>query len=235
MPDRTEPSRRSRLVTLSLEGLAVLAGVLLAFSVESYGESSDDQERVARMLVALAAELDVHADRLSSRIRADEEELNTIDSLFAAVVLPAEGVTPSVVDVTRAIERIGPKVIEPYQTGALDDLLLSGGLTLVEDQGIRQSILEYSRMLSHETAAQENGVDFWNDHLSPYYFEYGSLGRFLAADRLGLDAPPPVSGAFVRSRHFANLLGERRAIVNRLKNARVALGVQVDSLRHLLR
>jgi hypothetical protein len=207
-------------VTLSLEGLAVLAGVLLAFSVESYGESRDDQERVARMLVALDAELDVNADRLSSRIRADEEELNTIDSLFAAVVLPAEGVTPSVVDVTRAIERIGPKV---------------GGLTLVEDQGIRQSILEYSRMLSHETAAQENGVDFWNDHLSPYYFEYGSLGRFLAADRLGLDAPPPVSGAFVRSRHFANLLGERRAIVNRLKNARVALGVQVDSLRHLLR
>jgi hypothetical protein len=222
-------------VTLSLEGLAVLAGVLLAFSVESYGQARDDQERAARMLVALDAELDVNAGRLSSRIEADDEELNVIDSLFVAVVLPAEGVTPSVDAVTGAIERIGPKVVQPFQTGALDDLLLSGGLTLVDDQQVRQGILEYSRMLTYETAAQENGVDFWNDHLSPYYFEYGNLGHFLAADRLDLDAPPPVSGAFVRSRKFANLLGERRAIVNRLREARVSLRTQVDSLRQLLR
>ena len=225
----------ARFLSLLLEGIAVLAGVLLAFSVESYGQARDDRNRAARMLAALDGELEVNANRLTMRTEADEEELNDIDSLFVYVVLPAAGVTPSLDDLTEAIERVGPKVLQPYQTGALDDFLLSGGLTLVEDQRVRQGVLDYARQLDLEAAAQENGVDFWNDHLSPYYFQHGNLGRFLAAEDLGLDAPPPVYEAFVRSRQFANLLGERRATVNRLMLARVDLAAQIDSLRLLLR
>ena len=228
-------SRGRRAVALVLQGLAVLAGVLLAFTVESYGQVRDDRARAARMLVALDAELDVTASTLASRIERDEGELNLIDSFFVAVVLPAAEVSPSIDDVAGLVEEIGPKVTVPYQTGALDDLLLSGGLILVEDQSVRQGILEYSRSLTQEAAAQENGVLFWNDHLSPYYFEFGNLGHFLAADRLGLEAPPPVMEAFVRSREFANLLGERRATVNRLRQARVRLLAQIEALGPLLR
>lgn len=235
MTARPDSTRGARLLVILLEGLAVLAGVLLAFSVESYGQAREDRERVARMLSALESELDVNARRLDARIEADEDEITDIDSLFVAVILPAAGITPSIEDVTEAIVRMGPKVIEPYQTGALDDVLLSGGLNLIEDQRVRQGVLEYSRVLENEAAAQENGVDFWNDHLSPYYFEFGNLGQFLAGDRLGLEAPPPVREAFVRSRHFANLVGERRAILNRLRLARVDLRAQIDSVRPLLR
>ena len=117
----------------------------------------------------------------------------------------------------------------PYQTGALDDLLLSGGLALVEDQNVRQVILEYSRLLSREAAAQENAVSFWNEHMSPYVFEYGDISRSLVADRLGLSAPPPVLEAFVNSRQFANIL-----ILNRLRSARRNLRTQIDSVRPLL-
>lgn len=235
MTERSNRSWGARLLALILQGLAVLAGVLLAFAVDSYGQTRDNRERAARMLTALDSELEVNAGRLDILIQTDEEALAYIDSIFAAVVLPATDITPSIEDITGVIEGNGPMVIQPYQTGALDDLLLSGGLTLVEEQRVREAILDYSRFLSREEAAQDNGVSFWNEHLSPYYFEYGNLGRFLVADRLGLSAPPPVSEAFVRSRQFANLLGERRAIVNRLRIARLNLRAQIDSVRSLLR
>ena len=235
MRARTDRPRWRRPLSLVLDGLAVLAGVLLAFSVESWGQSRDDQARVQRMLAALEAELGVVGLELATRIESDETELAQIDTLFATVILPDGSVEPSAEDVSVMIESIGPRVIEPYQTGALDDLLISGGLTLVGDQQLRQGILEYSRSLRLEESRQENGVDFWNDHLSPYYFRYGDLGQFLVADPLGLQGPPPVTDAFVGAREFANLLGERRAITNRLRAARLGLQAQIDSLTRLLR
>ena len=71
----------------------------------------------------LDAELEANVGRLEARIEADEQELIDIDSLFVAVILPEAGITPSMEAVTGAIRQIGPKVIQPYQTGALDDLL----------------------------------------------------------------------------------------------------------------
>lgn len=214
----------------------MLGGVLLAFAVDSYGQNREDAERVARMLTAVGAELEVNATRLSGRIAADEQEVSDIDSLFVTVTLVPEASAASVTgsDVTRMTQRVGPKVLEPYQTGALDDLVLSGGLNLIRDQVLRQAILNYSQRMSEERAAQENGVDFWNDHLSPYYFEHGNIAQFLVGEGLGLQTPPPDVGAFVRSREFANLLGERRAIVNRLRIARETLMEEIDSLRLLL-
>ena len=220
---------------LGLEGLAVLGGVLLAFSVESWGQSVEQQARARRMLTALEAELGVVRLELATRMEADETELVLIDNLFATVILPDGRVTPSEDDVSAMIESIGPRVIEPYQTGALDDLLISGGLTLVDDQQLRQRILDYSRGLRLEESRQENAVDFWNDHLSPYYFRFGDLARFLVPDSLGLQAPRPVTDAFVGARAFANLLSERRAISNRLVAARRGLQEQIDSLTRLLR
>jgi hypothetical protein len=235
MTERANRRWGPRLLSLSLEGLAVLAGVLLAFAVDSYGQTRDDRQRAARMLTALDSELEVNAGRLDGLIESADRSLNEIDSIFAAVILPPAGIVPSAEDVTEAIRVNGPIVNVPYQTGALDDLLLSGGLALVEDQHVRQTILEYSRLLSREAAAQDNAVSFWNEHMSPYLFEYSDISRFLVADRLGLSAPPPALEAFVRSRHFANILGERRAIVNRLRSARRNLRTQIDSVRPLLR
>ena len=234
MTERANRSWGPRLLSLFMQGLAVLAGVLLAFAVDSYGQTLDDRARAARMLTALDSELGVNALRLDSLIDAAEQDLSGIDSIFAAVILPPPGIAPSVEDVSDAIFENGPIVNQPYQTGALDDLLLSGGLTLVEEQPVRQAILEYSRLLSREAAAQENAVSFWNDHFSPYVFEYANISQFLVADRLGLTAPPPVMDAFVQSRPFANLLGERRAILSRLRTARLNLRVQIDSVRLLL-
>jgi hypothetical protein len=235
MTERANRSQGLRLLSLILEGLAVLAGVLLAFAVDSFGQTRDDRERAVRMLTALDSELEANAVRLDNLIEAADRSLNEIDSIFAAVILPPAEIVPSVDDVTDAVEANGPIVTVPYQTGALDDLLLSGGLTLVEDQHIRQAILDYSRLLSREAAAQDNAVSFWNEHMSPYLFEYSDISRFLVADRLGLSAPPPVLEAFVHSRQFANILGERRAIVNRLRTARRNLRAQIDSVRPLLR
>lgn len=234
MTERANRPWGLRLLSLFLQGLAVLAGVLLAFAVDSFGQTRDDRERAARMLTALDSELGVNAVRLDSLIERAEEDLGDIDSIFAAVILPPTGITPSVEDVSGAIFANGPIVTQPYQTGALDDLLLSGGLTLVEEQPVRQTILEYSRLLSREAAAQDNAVSFWNDHFSPYIFEYANISRFLVADRLALTAPPPVLEAFVHSRQFSNLLGERRAILNRLRSARLNLRAQIDSVRLLL-
>ena len=220
--------------TAILEGFAVLVGVLLAFWVESAGQDRQDAERAARLLSALRAEIQVNAAQLDERIADAAQEIALIDSVFGAVVLPPAGVTPTPEDVTNVVSWIGPVVLQPYQRGALDDLLTSGGLPLVQDDQVRQMVLEYARMLDREAGRQENGVDFWNDHLSGYYFEHANIAGFIVAGRLGLESLPPSVGAFVNSRRFANLLAERRAIVNRLRAARVTLKEHVDSMIVLL-
>jgi hypothetical protein len=218
-----------------LEGLAVLVGVLLAFWVESIGQVREDRQRAEQYLSAFATELEATSMRVDSLIEVGEEELADIDTFFAAVVLPPAGVTPSIEDVTLMISTIAPYWMHPYQRAALDDLLSSGGLPLVEDESVRQGILSYSRLLESEASVQQNAVAFWNDHLSPYYFEHASLSGFLVTDRLGLDSPPPSIEAFVDSREFANLLGERRAIVNRLRGTRIRLKEHIAGLGRLLR
>ena len=218
-----------------LEGLAVLLGVLLAFWVESIGQDREDQQRADRYLSAFATELGATATRVDSLIAAGGDELAVIDSFFVTVVLPGAGATPTTEDVTGMIETVAPYWTQPYQRAALDDLLSSGVLPLVEDESVRQGILNYSRLLESEASVQENAVAFWNDHLSPYYFEHASLSGFLVADRLGLHSPSPSTEAFVNSREFANLLGERRAIVNRLTGTRIRLKEHMDAMGTLLR
>ena len=81
----------ARLLSLSLEGFAVLAGVLMAFAVDSYGQTRDARERESRMLTALESELATNAVRLDSLIAAADQSIDEIDSIFVAVIFPPAG------------------------------------------------------------------------------------------------------------------------------------------------
>ena len=222
--------------SLVLEGLAVLVGVLLAFWVESLGQSRSDRQRAEAHLEALSSELLLNLELIDRRIQSGNEFVAASEHYLGTVVLPGEELNPDRDAVTEMIERMGPPQILEYQSGALDDLLSGGGLPLVTDETVRQGVLTYARLLADEAGTQQAAEHFWSEQLGPYYFQYGSLLGFMPiADSLGLEARPPVVEAFVRSRHFSNLLAERRQFERRLLNRRVRLKAHMDSLSSLIR
>lgn len=220
--------------TLLLEGLAVLLGVLLAFWVDSLGQDYEEQQRVKQHLKALKSELALNITQLEENIERNKTEVAGIEKGFKSTILPPEGVSPGAAEVLEIIRLIGPLVSIPIQRSAMDDILSSGGLILIKNEDIRLAILNYERTMELEYSRQLNGVDFWNNRLSPYYFEYANLSGFLVADDLGLSSPDPDIDRFVHSRQFSNLMAERRALIIRLQRVREELKQQALELSALI-
>ena len=180
-------------------------------------------------------ELESNRGLIDSRIERGQEYAEAIEQYLSDVVLPPPGVNPGADDVTGMLERLGPPRLTEYQRGALDDLLSGGVLPLVRNNTIRQGVLTYARLLADEEGIQQSRERFWSDQIGPYYFEHGSLLAFMpVGEELGVDARAPLVEAFVRSRHFSNLLAERRAFEMRLISRRERLQSQVDELAALV-
>lgn len=227
---------RTSWPTLLVEGLAVLVGVLLAFWVESLGQARSDQQKVEAHLRALDSELARNSELVERRIESGRRSVAATEHYLATVVLPGADVDPDAIAVTGMLEGLGPPALLEFQRGALDDILSGGGLPLVTSDSIRTGVLTYARLLADEASTQQAAGRFWSDQIGPYLLEHGSILTFMSmGEELALDALPPEVGAFVRSRHFSNLLAERRYFELRLLLRRDRLKAQMDRLSALLR
>ena len=220
--------------TLLLEGLAVLLGVLLAFWVDSLGQDYEERQKANQFLSSLQSELELTIKQLDDLISQGREQVKVIQTGLKTTILPPDGVNPTAEDLRELIIEIGPNIAIPYQRAALDDILGSGGLLIIEDEEIRLAILTYSRLIDSEHSHQQNAIAFWNDRLSPYYFKYANISGFIIADDLELKSPEPEMERFVRNRHFSNLIAERAALTRRLTAIRKELQAQAKPLSELI-
>ena len=196
---------------LILEGLAVLFGVLLALAADSWADGHDAARVEAAYLVALREELLANSDLVAAQLERTRTRLEEGEMFLAEVVhtRPGDGIGPD--EVNEMLLEVGPYRRRSYQRGALDDLLTAGGMELVRSDEIRREILRYARLLEQESVSQEAAFDFWENQMSPYYYEHASLAGFLPwARELGT---PPIEdvdlSAFAGSTKYSNLLIER--------------------------
>lgn len=227
---------RNKWRELLLEGLAVLLGVLLALAADSWAETRNAAQVEGAYLTALREELLENAALVTVQLRRTNTRVEEGSTFLAEVVhtTPTQTIGPA--EVNNMLLEVGPYRIMSYQRGALDDLLAAGGMELIRSPEIRRGILQYARLLEQESVRQAAALAFWEDHMSPYYYEHSSLAGFLDwAGELG--APPTREldvSAFAGSMTYSNLLIERVVRDRSLLSAAEQLGQNIEELAEKL-
>lgn len=208
-----------------LEGIGVLVGILIAFGIDAAWDTRGDREREAVYLEALQAEIatnrarfEDHREFLRWTLQEDEKALRT--------VVFAEGPVTSDVILAMSETLPGSFLVLP-ERAALSDILSSGGISFVEDPGLRRLISRYADALDQQVAAQENLVGLWRGRMSAYFEAHGSLydmaeSRDWVTGGLG-DFDFDVE-AFEGNREFGNLVVHRSILA----------GLAVDATDELL-
>jgi hypothetical protein len=132
----TETIRSTR--NLLLEGLVIVASILLAFAIDAGWDEMREREQEQRLLVQLTDELDLFIDNLgpaatstTDRVNADLERL--LGLIHVAGDVAGDEWVESLGWLHRSYEFTAA-------TPVIDVLLADGGLQLISDPAIRQEL-----------------------------------------------------------------------------------------------
>jgi len=156
--DQATSGRQARLVRVLLDGMAVLAAILIAFGLDAWWGSRAEQARTEALLSALEGEWEAELKTLDSII----PELARNRSAFAAEVeahrTDQVGVTPD--SAAALMQRHRYRTYTP-RVAALD-ALLSTDLDKIGDRALRSAVAEWPGVLEsaepQDAALREIGL-----------------------------------------------------------------------------
>jgi hypothetical protein len=223
---------RSALV----EGFAVLLGITLAFSIDAWWDLRSQRLESAAYLYATRTELEANR-------RLIVQDLETIESWIAESAgylnnVVAKGANPSYDAVRTMVWRTGPNQISPLLRAAIDDLISSGGVTLVESPELRRSIAQYIRVMERDAGEQEDVRQAFIQSVLPYHLEHASFAEYEWEEYVGVPATDTTfeldREAFVENRSYANLLISRMLGYANLRDSHKAVLANIDATLSLI-
>jgi hypothetical protein len=221
----------------AIQGFGVLAGILLAFSIDAAWDERGEREREVLYLAALAAELEVNTaifEDFAEFLRGE----NADNTRGIVDIVSAEGPVTEA-EINEMVYDVGPVRARVPERAALVDLMTSGGIAYIRDPSVRRMIAEYSQALDFYDEAMVSLDDLWDGSLYGYMEVHASLLDMLE----GSGIPPyadamsfsPDRQAFVGNRQFANLLVARGLRIGRASDSVARMLESMASLRNALR
>ena len=179
---------------LSVEGAAIVISILLAFSIEAWWDDYQDRGEEQGILLGLKSEFEQNLAFIDTQLSYRNAVIDSILKIFDASVTRAS-IEPDILD-----ELIGDVTwwenIE-YSRGAIDGLLQSGGLSLIENEELRRVIASLPSRYDSTTKSGLNDrytsvnvvIPFLNSHAS-----LSQIANTMAKGRpgTGLGPTPPV-------------------------------------------
>jgi hypothetical protein len=205
-----------------IDGMAVLAGILIAFAIDAWWETRSGRAREHAYLAALSSELAQATEALRQSKALLERERDR--SLAAATILSSATANALPTDSVRALTGVGPWVLFTPPRTALDDVIRSGGLVLIRSDSVRRALAGYEQAITRDLSEQERLIEIWTVHLAPYRYRYGSMHPDYKIDR----------DAFVRNRYYANLVMARATRMRAVLSAHDTVNANIGRLRSLL-
>ncbi len=179
---------------LSAEGAAIVVSILLAFSIEAWWDDYQDRGEEQGILLGLKSEFEQNLAFIDTQLSYRNAVIDSILKIFDASVARTS-IEPDILD-----ELIGDVTwwenIE-YSRGAIDGLLQSGGLSLIENEELRRVIASMPSRYDSTTKSGLNDrytsvnvvIPFLNSHAS-----LSQIANTMAKGRpgTGLGPTPPV-------------------------------------------
>jgi hypothetical protein len=223
------------------EGMAVLVGILVAFSIDAGWDHRQDQIRERNYLTALLAEVEANQDAyrtnldaVTQRMRIIRDDLETLSSEATDQV--------SIEAIHKLLFDMYPYAVLEPQRAAFDDLVGSGGFELIQSDTLRRALTGYSQRLEVDALYQRRTFDFWEARFSPYVHEFGSLQNVsFQGGMLGEDIPvPDLPGepdptAFIRNRELSNIVMSFLLRMQGIRNNHELLLLHIGATLQLLR
>ena len=229
----------SMAVNALVEAGSVVAGVLIAFSIDAAWDNRRDRGRERGYLSALAAEIATNRARFSAYRAQLEVQLQTNDRALRDIVFAHGTLAPE--GVRQWLQSTGALYLELPEQAALSDILSSGGVSFIEDPGVRRLISRYSDALQRQRALQDNITMQWNAQFIPYTTRHTSLYDMVdgvpwndgwVATALGTFDDD--AHAFVGNREFANLVVHRSILIAMARQGTDDLLAVMDELSERL-
>ncbi len=179
---------------ISAEGAAIVVSILLAFSIEAWWDDYQDRGEEQGILLGLKSEFEQNLAFIDTQLSYRNAVIDSILKIFDASVARTS-IEPDILD-----ELIGDVTwwenIE-YSRGAIDGLLQSGGLSLIENEELRRVIASMPSRYDSTTKSGLNDrytsvnvvIPFLNSHAS-----LSQIANTMAKGRPGpgLGPTPPV-------------------------------------------
>ncbi len=209
-----------------MEGLAVLAGILIAFSIDAWWDGHVERQQANAHLSALADELEA----------AEEGYLNQLgyldlhDARVARLLSEAESYSGNPLVMDTLLISLGPYATYAPPMAAFDDLEGGGGLASIESAEVRRGIARYRRRVEGNNRTQNILALYWSNEVMPYWDQRistrrlveiasgMSLGEFLASDLPAVQLDPNYE-ELLRDRRFLNQLSTWALQIGRVRRS----------------
>jgi hypothetical protein len=154
-------TKNSGLGRLAIEGLTIIASILLAFGIDAWWDARKERLVEGQYLSALRVEFQNGLDEVSSDLQ-NQETLRSLLSYFVR----QSSVPP---DSLRTILRLAASVnnIAP-PTSVMEEIVSSGRLQVIRSAELRESIVAYRQMLEKLEINERVHHDFVNERFIPY-------------------------------------------------------------------
>ena len=219
-----------------LDGVAVLLGILLAFSIDAWWDLRGQREEARSYLAAIETELVSNREALVEELEIIRGWVTQSEGFLNDVVGP--DASPTYDQIREMVWLTGPNRTTPIARAAIDDLVSSGGFQVIEAPELRRALANYVRALDNDASELEDVRDFFNLHILPYHIAEGSFTEFDWEAGLELPESPVTfdmnTAAFAGNRVYANLLISRILEFGNLINSHRELIDRIDAVLELI-
>jgi len=203
------------------EGAAIVVSILLAFAIDASWEGWDDAQEEGRLLQALEAEFRSNQTMVTFRTEWHRDIQEALLALLSEATSPQSTTSPDSIDSLIGMASWFNNQ-STFEMSANDALVLSGKLSLVSNEGLRQRITAWNRKVAYMTRTEAQDYDTFSGIWMPYLSTHGYLPQISNAITVqpgtgeaddGLKVPtasvPFDHRELLRDRRFQNVLLHR--------------------------
>lgn len=169
---------RSRNRRLAVEGLVIVVSILLAFALDAWWDETDNRRDLRGDLAGVASELEANRSRILFHVDLMERMTVAGDSVLSAMQGLQEGSVVSLPDTVMWL--IGNYPTFNPSLGAVDALIASGRLGLIEDPALLTGLVGIRDQIADAVEEQDRALTLYYDHVLPVV---ASDPRWPPADR----------------------------------------------------
>jgi len=144
---------------ISVEALAIVVSILLAFSIDAWWQDRSDQIRLTEYLSQVRADTLDNQRRLTEALQLEKGQQSVVQEILVALRSPV----PMTLDSARKWAQLEPGFIwysDPrLLDGAISALVATGDINLVNDPRVKTSLINYLGQLKADMNEIDRGVN----------------------------------------------------------------------------
>lgn len=221
---------------LSIEAAAIIASILLAFSIDAWWEDRQERQFERETLLALKSEYEDHKQLIGNQIEFHLMSLRAIASLMSACQHGSYESVEFTID--EAIYVLQVPVTTDLGSGVRDALISAGRVEAIQDVQLRYELSAWDSVVDELTDGQQFNRNMVREIVFPQLIEIG-LPLSKAMDRDGTPWPVPTESIsknsdgklpFLTDPKFCSMLDIRYGHMNHTADEYVDLKVAIDEI-----